>query len=81
MSNYNNNTYGSVEYCAEELKQKTLIASLVKEAVKNRLSSPDNKTPIEELSVAVLTVRDSVKYAEKAVEEAKAKGESNGKPL
>lgn len=80
MSNYNNNNYGTVGYYEEELKQETLIAELVKEAVYERVQNPDGHwETIEDLSIAVLTVADRVKQAQKQLEEAKAKeGGKNG---
>ncbi|MCM1437757.1 MAG: hypothetical protein NC131_00905 [Roseburia sp.] len=73
MSDYNKHPYNTVEYYEEELKQKTLIAELVKEAVKARLANPENTTTIEGLSIAVLVTVDSAKYAEKQLNEARAK--------
>ncbi len=73
MSNYNNKSYGSTEYYEEELKQKTLIAELVKEAVRSRLAQTNCNYLMEELSVAVLSTADSVKWATQELENAKAK--------
>lgn len=73
MSNYNNKSYDSTEYYEEELKQKTLIAELVKEAARSRLAQANCTYSMEELSVAVLSTADSVKWAKQELENAKAK--------
>lgn len=69
MINFNKYPYGSIEYLKEDLRQKQLIADLAKEAVTARMKNGDNKTPLEELCVAVSIANDVVYSAEKAIKE------------
>lgn len=69
MINFNKYPYGCVEYFKEDLKERKLIADLVKEAVTARIKNGNNKTPLEELCVAVSIANDTVYSAEKTIKE------------
>lgn len=73
MANFNKCSFGSTEYYEAELRQKQLIADLVKEAVAARIKNDDNKASLEELCVTVSYVSEAVDYAAKALDEAEAK--------